>query len=59
MGKLRLGRDRASTEAFEREFALETLKSDKLRVTILLGVILSAPLIVLIGAAGSLLCFYQ
>ena len=36
-------------KAFEREFALEILKSDKLRVTILIGVILSALLIVLIG----------
>jgi len=37
-------------KAFEREFALEILKSDKLRVTILIGVILSALLIVLIVA---------
>ncbi len=37
-------------KAFEREFALEILESDKLRVTILIGVILSALLIVLIVA---------
>src|SRR5512138_1080810 len=37
-------------KAFEREFALEILKSDKLRVTILIGVILSALVIVLIIA---------
>lgn len=51
MARLRLGRDSASTKAFERELALEILKSDKLRVTILIGVILSALLIVLIVAA--------
>ena len=51
MARLRLGRDSASTRAFERELALEILESDKLRVTILIGVILSALLIVLIVAA--------
>ena len=47
----RLIRQRGMTpKAFEREFALEILKSDKLRVTILIGVILSALVIVLIIA---------
>jgi adenylate cyclase len=35
-------------EAFEKEFAFESLKSDRLRVTILLGAIISALLIVLL-----------
>src|SRR4030095_2394236 len=39
--------------AFEREFALEVLSSDKLRVTILIGVIISAVLVVLSLAAFS------
>jgi adenylate cyclase len=51
VGRLRPGRNSASTKVFERELALEILKSDKLRVTILIGVILSALLIVLIVAA--------
>ena len=51
MARLRLGRDSASNKAFERELALEILKSEKLRVTILIGVILSALLIVFIVAA--------
>lgn len=51
MGRLRPGRDSAGPRAFERELAIEILKSDKLRVTILIGVILSALLIVLIVAA--------
>ena len=36
-----------TANAFEREFAREILKSDRLRVTILMGVIISALLIVL------------
>jgi adenylate cyclase len=43
----------SSAHAFEREFALEVLSSDKLRVTILIGVITSAILVVLILAAFS------
>ena len=35
-------------EAFEKEFAFESLKSDRLRVTILIGAIISALLIVLL-----------
>jgi hypothetical protein len=35
-------------EAFEKEFAFESLKSDRLRVTILMGAIVSALLIVLV-----------
>lgn len=35
-------------EAFEKEFAFESLKSDRLRVTILMGAIISALLIVLV-----------
>jgi len=47
----RLSKEHSTTaKAFEREFAHEILKSDKLRVTILIGVILSALLIVLIVA---------
>ena len=47
----RLPKEHSTTaKAFEREFAHEILKSDKLRVTILIGVILSALLIVLIVA---------
>lgn len=38
---------RSLTSAFESEFALEVLKSDQLRITILLGVIMSALLVVL------------
>jgi adenylate cyclase len=41
-------RKRDVTELFEEEFALESLKSDQLRVTILIGAIVSALLIVLI-----------
>ena len=39
---------RDATEVFEEEFALESLKSDRLRVTILIGAIVSALLLVLI-----------
>ena len=47
----RLVKEHGTTpKAFEREFALEIFKSDKLRVTILIGVILSALLTVLIVA---------
>jgi len=43
-----------TAKAFEREFALEILKSDRLRVTILIGVIVAALLIVLaVAALGS------
>jgi len=38
--------ERSISSAFEREFALEVLKSDRLRVTILIGVIVSALLVV-------------
>src|ERR1051325_5153982 len=41
-------RKRDATELFEEEFALESLKSDRLRVTILIGAIISALLLVLI-----------
>ena len=45
---LRLRKEHHRTaKAFEREFALEILKSDRLRVTILIGVILTALFIVL------------
>src|SRR5215471_2509178 len=40
-----------TAKAFEREFALEILKSDRLRVTILIGVIASA-LLTLLGVAA-------
>ena len=41
--RLRLRRkDRAASDAFEKEFALESLKSDRLRVTILIGAIVAA-----------------
>lgn len=46
----------ATAKAFEREFALEILKSDKLRVIILIGVVISALLIVI---AIALLGFKQ
>jgi hypothetical protein len=36
-----------TAKAFEREFAREILKSDRLRVTILIGVIITTLLIVL------------
>ena len=39
---------RDTTDLFEEEFALESLKSDRLRVTILIGAIVSALLLVLI-----------
>ena len=39
---------RDATDLFEEEFALESLKSDRLRVTILIGAIVSAVLLVLI-----------
>ncbi len=39
---------RDATDLFEEEFALESLKSDRLRVTILIGAIVSALLLVLI-----------
>jgi adenylate cyclase len=43
-----------TAKAFEREFALEILESDRLRVTILIGVIIAALLIVLgVAALGS------
>jgi adenylate cyclase len=49
---LRLPKEHSTTaNAFEREFAREILKSDRLRVTILMGVIITALLIVL-GVAG-------
>ena len=41
-------RKRDATELFEEEFALESLKSDRLRVTILIGAIVSALFLVLI-----------
>jgi len=41
-------RKRNASDLFEEEFALESLKSDQLRVTILIGAIISALLIVLI-----------
>ena len=41
-------RKRDATDLFEEEFALESLKSDRLRVSILIGAILSALLLVLI-----------
>ena len=41
----------ATAKAFEREFALEILKSDRLRVTILIGVIIAA-LLTLLGVAA-------
>jgi len=41
----------ATAQAFEREFALEILKSDRLRVTILIGVIIAALLTLLSVAA--------
>jgi len=48
----RLPKEHSTTaKAFEREFAREILKSDRLRVTILMGVIITALLIVL-GVAG-------
>ena len=37
-------------DAFEEEFALESLKSDRLRVTILIGAIASAVLLVVLMA---------
>jgi len=40
-----------TAKAFEREFALEILKSDRLRVTILIGVIIAA-LLTLLGVAA-------
>ena len=49
---MRLRKDHHRTaKAFEREFALEILKSDRLRVTILIGVIVTALFIVLAVAA--------
>ena len=39
---------RAVTDLFEEEFAIESLKSDRLRVTILIGAIVSALVFVLI-----------
>ena len=41
-------RKRNTTDLFEEEFALESLKSDRLRVTILIGAIVSSLLLVLI-----------
>src|SRR5690242_21256205 len=41
-------RKQNASDLFEEEFALESLKSDQLRVTILIGAIISALLIVLI-----------
>ena len=41
-------RRRDTVDLFEEEFALESLKSDKLRVSILIGAIISSLLIVLI-----------
>src|ERR1051325_3267541 len=47
--RLKLRRKRRDeTDVFEEEFALESLKSDRLRVTILIGAIVSALLLVLI-----------
>lgn len=43
---LKTKRKSSTSTAFEDEFALEVLKSDKLRVTILIGVIVSAVLVV-------------
>ena len=50
---------RTIPKAFEREFELEILKSDRLRVTISIGVILSALLIVLIVALLGIEQFQQ
>jgi adenylate cyclase len=44
--RFRRRKHRSLSSAFESEFALEVLRSDKLRVTILLGVIVSAVLVV-------------
>lgn len=41
-------KNRDATDLFEEEFALESLKSDRLRVTILIGAIISALVLVLI-----------
>ena len=43
-----LRKKRAATDLFEEEFALESLKSDRLRVSILIGAIVSSFLLVLI-----------
>ena len=43
-----LRRKREATDLFEEEFALESLKSDRLRVSILMGAIISSLLLVLI-----------
>src|ERR1041385_5082395 len=40
-------RKRNTTDLFEEEFALESLKSDRLRVTILIGAIVSSLFLVL------------
>lgn len=44
--RFRRAKQRSLTSAFESEFALEVLRSDQLRVTILIGVIVSAVLVV-------------
>jgi len=46
-------RERANSSAFESEFALETLKSDRLRVTILIGAVTATLMSVLILAVFS------
>lgn len=49
----RLTQEDIISNAFEDEFALESLKSDKLRVTILIGAVVSAAAILLIQFAFS------
>ena len=44
---IRRRRNTATVDVFKEEFAFESLKSDRLRVTILIGAIVSALLLVL------------